>query len=140
MRVKHKAPWYEAVRSTIWGLLWTKRGLQVVRPGDYIVKAPSGCTWRLRAKDVQSYYHIEKNLSNGSQMALETSLDNAVGRIVELENWIQKGTEGKAIKAGYSVFQPPQYCGNRHAPGFCLDDDPQVGRRCNDEAAHNVGV
>lgn len=61
MKLSLKSPKLEALRSTVYGLLWTKHGLQIVRPGDYIVKAATGCTYRLKADTVDQYYNIENN-------------------------------------------------------------------------------
>lgn len=141
MRIKHKGPWYQAVRSSAYGILWTKHGLQIVRPGDYIVRAPTGCTWRLQAHTVNAYYVIDRTDDNHtatvkqlrkSNESLREFRDTLLERVAELEGWIQNG---QPAKASYNVFADAQACGERHAPGFCQHDDPIRATACDTEAA-----
>ena len=48
----------DAIESLAWGILWTPRGIQIVKPGDYIVRAKTGCTWRIHKKDIKRYAKV----------------------------------------------------------------------------------
>ena len=93
MKVSLKSPDLEALRSTVYGVLWTKHGLQIVRPGDYIVRAATGCTYRLKEDTVHKYYNIRGNPDNIKEFA--QSLAKANKRHGKLEDFSTNGTNYK---------------------------------------------
>lgn len=59
MILRHKAIPLTAVIASSWGFMWTRRGLKFYKAGDYIVKAPTGCVWPVKAATVQQFYDIK---------------------------------------------------------------------------------
>ena len=65
MIVTHKPIKLHTQIATRWTFLWTTRGLQIARKGDWIVSAPTGCVWRIRKKHHKFYdIHPKSPLHN----------------------------------------------------------------------------
>ena len=112
MKIKHKAPWYQTVRSSVWGLLWTKHGLQIVRPGDYIVRAPTGCTWRLRPDTVNEHYDIQERPA-----APEPDIKPAISTAAAVENHISNSIFARCPDCGRGADDGhTAYCPHRKWP------------------------
>ena len=54
--MRNKARDFKAIPVTTWGIIWTKRGFRVHKPGDWMLTTPSGCTWPVSNKHLQLYY------------------------------------------------------------------------------------
>ena len=52
----HKPILLSYIIASSWGFMWTRRGLKFYNKGDYLVKAPTGCTWPMRASTVEKFY------------------------------------------------------------------------------------
>lgn len=59
MKITHKATVLEAIEASHYGILWTSHGLQIVRPGILIVKAPTGCVWTMTKEFARSHYDYD---------------------------------------------------------------------------------
>lgn len=54
--VRNKSRDFKAVQLTSWGIMWTKRGFRVYKPTDWILTAPTGCTWPVSNKHLEEFY------------------------------------------------------------------------------------